>query len=78
MHRSKDQLYSITSSTIEHTLVGFQGPSLFLSGLKRGEHRLHPAVYFKAKSLGQDKVGAGGIPGLRLLRHCMRFFHVPS
>src|SRR6266404_623719 len=71
-------LRSVIDLDLEHRKFGFQGPSLFLGGLKRGEHRLHPAVNFKAKSLGQDKVGAGDIPGLRLLRHCQRFFHVPS
>jgi hypothetical protein len=29
----------------------------------RWKYRLHPAVYFKAKPLGQDKVGA--VSGLR-------------
>jgi hypothetical protein len=31
----------------------------------RWKYRLHPA--FKAKPLGQDKVGAGDISGLRLV-----------
>jgi hypothetical protein len=46
--------------------------------LMRWKYRLHPAVYFKAKSLGQDKVGAGDISGLRFLRHGQRLFHGTS
>jgi hypothetical protein len=55
---------SVVHLDLEHRKLGFETPRAFLRRFERWKYRLHPAIDFQAKALGQSqgqRVGCCGV-----------------